>query len=264
MIKRLWQKVVGTPGTPVDGGVYAAKIAGTSLFRLYLAGKTDPYPLHEVSVPNPPALGEGEEGKLYLLKISSSGIALEWEEYTGGGGGGAWVPIARHEITNGDAAADLADIFTDTYDWYQIRIRGLIPASDTSDFRWRYRDSSGIVTPAGADYKGALAYVNNAGGAPATNYWGLSAGHCLFNSALGSDTGEESEFIIDLAPRIPGIKRFHIHGQAHHSSGAVQMLQGGGYLVGSAGQAMTGLYLTAYIGNLEAGTIDVYGLTKPS
>lgn len=187
-------------------------------------------------------------------------------------GDGTWAQSPSSQwkfISSTDFASATSFEFTgfnaSAYDAYVFILGNVIPATDNVGFRAQVSTDGGSTYESGAlDYQ--YVYLTRSGAATSggndssASYIDLSPG-----GFVGSDAGDygwSGEILLPM-PHLSQGTRLHFDGSLGESStGTIMMIEGVGEYQTAA--AVDGLKLYFSSGNIESGTITVYGLSNGS
>lgn len=170
-----------------------------------------------------------------------------------------WNPIQSQVISN-DATLDFTTGIDSTYDVYMFVLIDVIPVNDAVNLYIRVRDTT--FQSDASDYAYALTQINEAGTPTAR----VSAGASEIDATatIGSGAAETgvSGFVYVYAPSTTvGPKRLKVDLDYIDAGGLIGNVRGSAHYQG-ANNAIDGVQFLFSGGNLESGTIALYGLKK--
>lgn len=169
---------------------------------------------------------------------------------------GQRVKLAETTASN-DTSVDFDSVFSSTYDIYEIYFQNVVPATDGSIFAARFGASSTYVSSASSHGWVAQRSGTAEGNGSDTEIQLTGSGQ-----TVGSDTNEELHGFIRVFSPASGSTLSHLVGEISFVStaNALQISNvSGRRLSAEANTSIQFLFLT---GNVESGTITVYGIKK--
>ncbi len=176
------------------------------------------------------------------------------------GVGGGWQLITTATASN-DTEIDFDGNFSTDYDYYQIRFRQLIPATNTASIRARILIASSAKTDSNYDWS----LVQVASNASTSNHSvGQAFAYVDIAPGAGNQTGEGHSGIIDIIDPLDtaNYKVAHWLGQAGGTSAGYLITANRGCMRYRSASAWSGFRIYMSGGNLTSGEFELYGLGK--
>jgi hypothetical protein len=187
---------------------------------------------------------------------SGSGVTIDSVLLKDGVAHSGLVKLFSHTISN-DADVDADVLDENTYLGYKIMTKDIITASDGAEFRAGLRNNGSDVLTTNT-YLRAAPYMETSGntvyGSNASN-----TGHFEVSFTQGSDTGEMSQSIVDFMAH--GSQKFWSSVTTYETTGGVQNVAHIFSILRNS-DTVDGIRFYASTGNLESGSIEIWGYKK--
>jgi hypothetical protein len=178
-------------------------------------------------------------------------------------GGGTLVPISSVALSGNTNPIIFDDVFTDTYNLYQIHLNDLCPTIDGVSVRFRFRDGSSTLSSSNT-YEHCSATVQSD-----STSWTIKAVNNDDNIQIGRDSVGHSAATSGISgiiqvpnPRSTGnYANMHYDLKSADGDGfTLYKLIGAGAFKGGVATAVEGFVLTTSNNGFTSGRIDIYGV----
>lgn len=166
---------------------------------------------------------------------------------------------------SGAATQDFDDVFSATYDVYEIELLEVIPATDAGTLYMRLGASGSTYDSGASDYGWGLAAWSTGGAATAEGDAADTEIHLTRIGLVGSDTNENGVSGIIRVYKPTNTTQTRIQNDvlyATAAAGVTERVVGSGARLSAASMASVRFLFAS--GNIESGRIRVYGLTNGS
>jgi len=252
-----------TIGTPADGTITTAKIADDAVTLAKMAGGTDGNLITFDANGDPAYVATGTAAQ--VLTSNGAGAAPTFQDAAGG----AWNFISETVVSGAVAAVSFPTVFLDNtaYDQFIFELIDFSGDTNGGELFMQVTDDSGVSYEAGTQYEHATGKVQQPSGINSTGVAG-DDGMRLNNANDNHGSDVDKSHCYTVKAHNP--KSINVHrcftwdgvqfGNNAASDNAIRQFGGGSF--DPTANALTGAQFYYHSGNVDAGTVRVYGLAK--
>ncbi len=202
----------------------------------------------------------GSSGAIEEISVGT-GLSLSAGSLTATGGSGGWPMLEAHTASGVSTVLDFTSFISSTYDVYMFTINGLAPVTNTATVQVQFGTGGGPTWDTGSNYEWAWLGITSGGGS--VNHNGSSGVSELFSSMSNNSAygfGVATLYLHD--PQNTTQRRSFIGTTQFANSTPAAVYAQGGIQYTATGTAISGVRFVSTSGNLNVGTIRVYGIPK--
>ena len=163
--------------------------------------------------------------------------------------------LIRSETASNDAYLLFDDVFSSTFDVYEIHFVQLRPVAEPVTLFFRWRDAGADVT--GTTHYTGFRYNSPLIGTGNDAFTNSTSGHVCPWTDLGNGSGKYIDLVIRTVPRSTLRKSLRFSGHYLDSSGGLLSVDGLSTLANTT--AMSGFKVLYNTNNIASGKVAVYG-----
>ena len=236
-----------------DGSIDTAHIADDQITLAKMASGTDGNIISYDASGNPVAIATGSDGQ--VLTSTGAGSPPAFETVAGAAEG---YKFLSHSTIGSNTDVVIISGLTSTYKNYRF-ILNHVQTDDTGGVTVRFNLRTSSETLSNDYYKSAHVYINTESAGGGYEQSGTTSFRLV--DSIGSSSGSELSGWFDVFNITHAyVKRVNFHFQHVRAAGGHYVKVGGGRI--QTGDVCDGIRLTVSSGQLEGGTLTVYGMAE--